>query len=102
MIVTGDQVFLVGIIVQEVLQGIVDPADFERVSRDLEAFELLPLERSDYLEAAQLYRRCRAAGISPGTIDCLLAIAAQRHDCYLLTSDADFAGIACHCDLRLL
>ncbi len=102
MIVTGDQVFLVGVIMQEVLQGLVENAVFDRVSRDLEAFEILPLDRQDYVEAAQLYRRCRAAGLTPGTVDCLLATAAQRHDCFLLTTDADFEAMTSHCDLRLL
>ena len=101
-IVTGSQVFLLGVILQEVLQGIRDPAECAAVYQDLAAFECLMLSCEDYREAAQLYRTCRAAGLSVGTVDVQIATAAIRHGCQLQSLDEDFRRMAEHCDLELL
>ena len=50
---------------------------------------------SDFDAAARIYRRCRAAGVTPrGLIDCLIAAVAWRHEAPLLAHDADLARIA--------
>lgn len=102
MLVTGDQIFLLGIILQEVLQGISDSSVAERVGKDLEPFDILRLERADYVEAARLYALCRSSGVTAGTVDCLIAVAAQRYDCFLFSLDQDFQAISAHFPLRLL
>ncbi len=102
MIVTGDQVCVLGIIIQEVLQGIANAELAESIQVELEPFDLLDLTREDYVAAATLHRTCRSGGIAAGSIDCLIAAAAERHDCYLLTLDNDFDRLASFCQLRLL
>jgi predicted nucleic acid-binding protein len=54
---------------------------------------VLVLDRSDYLAAARLHRRCAARGLSASTVDCQIAQAAIAHGCILLTADADFRFI---------
>jgi predicted nucleic acid-binding protein len=53
---------------------------------------------SDFESAARIYRRCRAAGVTPGgMIDCMIAAVASRRGAALLAHDADLdrvAGIA--------
>ncbi len=102
MIVTGDQVFLLGILLQEILQGIRDDKMVEKVADELRAFDLLPLNREVYQSAAELQRRCRAKGVVAGTIDCLIAATAEHHDCFLLTRDRDFEFLAEQCELQLI
>lgn len=102
MLVTGDQVCVLGIIIQEVLQGIANAELAASIQHELEPFELLDLIREDYVSAATLYRACRAGGIAAGSIDCLIAAAAERHDCYLLTLDNDFDRLATFCQVKLL
>lgn len=51
MLVTDDQVCVLGIIIQEVLQGIANAELAEGIQDEL-AFELLDLTREDYLAAA--------------------------------------------------
>lgn len=98
----GEDVFILGIILQEVLQGFRSERTAERLNRRLEPFDLLPLERRHYAAAARLRRRCVSRGVTPSTIDSLIASAAIAHRCRLLTSDDDFEHIARVTRLRLL
>lgn len=98
----GEDVFLLGIILQEVLQGFRSERTAGRLSSRLEPFGLLPLERPDYVAAARLRRRCLSHGVTPSTIDSLIASAAIGHRCRLLTVDEDFEHIARVTRLKLL
>lgn len=59
-------------------------------------FELLSLEpTADFDHAALIYRRCRAAGVTPrGLLDCLIAAVAVRNGATLLVADADLVRVA--------
>src|SRR5205814_9131360 len=62
-------------------QGVRDADHAERVRRVLSAFELAPeLARSDYEQAAAIYRACGARGTTPrSAIDCLIAQLCLRY-----------------------
>ena len=98
----GQPVVLLGVILQEVLQGVRDEAALDRLKSSLEAFPLLELRREDYLYAAELHNACRTKGVQASTIDFQIAAACVNHDSLLLTADQDFANIARHCPLQLL
>jgi predicted nucleic acid-binding protein len=50
---------------------------------------------ADFDAAARIYRRCRAAGVTPrGMIDCMIAAVAHRLEATLLAHDADLDRIA--------
>ncbi len=98
----GESIFLVGVILQEILQGIRSDKNFEKVAVTLKAFPLVPLKREDYIFAASLRNQCRAKGVQAGTVDFLIAAAAIRYNCRLFTTDKDFLHIAKHIDLKLL
>jgi predicted nucleic acid-binding protein len=102
LIAEGPGVVLLGVIVQEILQGIRNPKHFARIRQDLANFPLLALEREDYVAAAELGNRCLARGVVPSTVDVQIAAACLQHDCALLTCDADFSRLASCCALRLL
>ena len=51
MIEDGDQILLLGVILQEILQGIREPRAFEKIHRYLEAFPILPLSEAESREA---------------------------------------------------
>src|SRR5437868_14676537 len=89
-------VVLAGLVLTETLQGVRDAGHAERVRRVLSAFELAPeLARSDYEQAAAIYRACGARGTTPrSAIDCLIAQLCLRYGYQLLTLDRDFEGIA--------
>jgi predicted nucleic acid-binding protein len=101
MLQSGEDLFLTGLILQEILQAFRSDSTFRKVSRFLEPFPILDMARADFVAAAALHRRCAAKGVSASTADCQIAAAAIRHDCLLLTADKDFGRIAQLSDLRL-
>lgn len=59
----------------------------------------MPIER--YEEAAELYLRCREAGLTiRKSNDCLIAVCAMKHGVQLLHNDRDFDHIAKVAPLR--
>ena len=98
----GDGLFLIGNILQELLDGLRSKKDFDRLKGLLEPFPLLALKRETYVSAAGLRQQCRWKGIQIGPIDCLIAAACIEHGFPLLTGDRDFWHIAKHSDLVVL
>lgn len=98
----GDGLFLIGNILQELLDGLRSRKDFDRLKKLLEPFPLLPLERETYVQAARLRQHCRSKGVQAGPVDCLIASACIEHGFPLLTADRDFGYIAKHSDLIVL
>lgn len=92
---------LLGIILQEVLQGFPSPDRTRRLVEYLSPFPILSLHRGDYIYAAEIRNKCRAKGLTVSTIDAQIAAAAINHRCALLTVDRDFEGITRHFPLRL-
>ena len=94
------EVCLLGVILQEVLQGFPSFDRTRRLVEHLAPFPLLPLQRGDYVYAAEIRNQCRARGLAISTIDAQIAAAAINHRCALLTLDDDFGGVARHFPLR--
>ena len=84
-------------VVQEVLQGFTAEDAF-RVGRD--AMLALPIVESPlgdavFVEAVDLYRRARRAGITVrSSVDCLIAACAIRHDLIVLHNERDYPALA--------
>jgi hypothetical protein len=81
---------LIGIVRQEVLSGIRQESDFERVRTRLSPFDDVVVETRDHEEAARFFNRCRARGVTGTPIDLLICAVAQRHDLAVFTTDRDF------------
>lgn len=102
----GAPVALTSVIAQEVLQGVRDDAAAATLERYLAS--QWRLEFADAwqggVDAATLYRRCRAAGVTVrSTVDCAIACIALEHDAELLHDDVDYVRIgAVEPRLRLL
>jgi len=74
------RVAIIGPIRQEVLSGIKDLAQFERLRTALNAFPDEDLTTSHYEEAARLFNISRSRGVVCGSTDILIcAVASQRH-----------------------
>jgi predicted nucleic acid-binding protein len=97
----GEDIFLLGIILQEVLQGIKNPKDFHVLKDYFDAFPLIEIVREDYIKAAELKNRLMKKGKQISTIDALIASTAISYGCYLFTTDKDFEHIARHSSLKL-
>jgi len=92
----GRPVRLAPPILQEVLQGADSPERFDRWDRVLGELPMLiaPDIREAARSAAHLYARCRWAGVTPRSNDCLIATHAIVSGIPLLHRDRDFGLIA--------
>jgi len=91
-----------GIILQEILQGIKNRRQFKIIENYLSIFPILTPEREDYIISAEMKNYCMQQGIQAGTIDILIAEMSIRYNCSLLTADKDFTYIARCFNLQLL
>ncbi|MEA2417261.1 MAG: hypothetical protein QOI58_3918 [Thermoanaerobaculia bacterium] len=84
-----------GLIVSEVLQGLRQSKSRVSIERHFREMDWLsPKEPDTYLEAADLFRRLRARGITiRSTIDCVIANLAANHDALILSKDRDLTLI---------
>ncbi len=64
-------------------------------------FPLLPTPSTLWRDAADLGRRCREEGHTPGSLDLLISALALHHDAELISFDADFRHIAQASSLRV-
>jgi hypothetical protein len=99
---SGDGLFVVGNILQELLVGLRSTKQFDRLLTLMDSYPLLDLDRQTYVAAARLQSVCRSKGVNTGPIDFLIAAACCQHGFPLLTADKDFVRIASHCELVTL
>jgi hypothetical protein len=90
-------------VIAEVLAGARDDRREADLRRLLTGFELLSFDPvTDFDAAVRIYRRCRAAGVTPrGMLDCLIAAVAWRRGATLLAHDADIDRVARVIEVRL-
>ena len=84
-------------VVQEVLQGFLDEPAFRTAREAMLALPMVEsaLEVGVFLEAAQLYRTARRAGLTiRSSTDCLIAACAIRHHLTVAHVDRDFDLLA--------
>jgi predicted nucleic acid-binding protein len=83
-------------VIMEVLAGARDNRRETDLRRLLLRFELLGFETvSDLNSAARIYRRCRAAGVTPrGMVDCMITAVAWRRQATVLAHDLDIGRVA--------
>lgn len=95
------EVVLTGIILQELLQGLVDGAAKERLIETLSTLPLLVPSRSDHTIAAELLTTCRRHAVQLGTVDALIAALCVRRNLTLLSTDKDFRHAAKFIELAI-
>jgi predicted nucleic acid-binding protein len=83
-------------VLMELLAGARDHGQEERLRRLILRFRLLMFDPvADFEGAATIYRRCRAAGVTPrGMLDCMIAAVAWRTRAALLSHDSDLDRVA--------
>jgi predicted nucleic acid-binding protein len=82
------RVAMIGMIRQELLSGIKDLAQYEKVKDSLDAFLDEPIGTADHEYAARLYNECRRHGCEAGPVDMLICAVAVRRSGQVLSSDA--------------
>ena len=100
----GESIAVPGLVLAEVLLGLKTDAQAARIAQLMDAFDAVPgLAHAGYVQAASLYRACRAKGFTiRSTVDCLIAQICLRDGLPLLSKDRDFEAIAKCSALKLV
>ena len=92
---------IMGVVRQELLSGMREAQNFDRLRDYLRAFDDPQIDVLDYEKAAELHNRCRARGIAGSAIEFLICAVAQRRDWQVFTTDIDFERYKTALSLRL-
>jgi predicted nucleic acid-binding protein len=99
----GQAVCLCPTIIQEILQGISDSRNFDRIKEHLLRQIVLtcdPVESA--IGAAKIYQHLRKKGVTiRKSNDCLIAYHALYYEASVLHTDRDYKNIAAHTGLQL-
>ena len=91
-----------GIILTEILQGILQEKEYQMTKSMLNDLIFLPMSKEAHILAADIYRRAKQNGSTiRNTIDCLIAACAITHDALLLHNDRDYLAISRFSKLKL-
>ncbi len=93
---------IIGPVRQEVLSGIREQAQFDRVRDRLRPFADLPLAAQHFERAAEFYNTCRTRGVQGSPTDFLICAVADMEGLRIFTADGDFQHYARHLPVDLL
>lgn len=100
-LVTSHLVEIIGPIRQEVLSGVKEESQFDRLESHLAAFSDVTLLGDDFVTAAKFFNLCRAKGVQGSNTDFLICAVAVRHDFAIFTTDGDFELFAKYLPITL-
>lgn len=100
-LISAGNVAIIGPIRQELLSGVREQAQFERLRNKLSAFPDMRIESTDYETAAMFFNRCRAKGIQGSNTDFLICAVSVRKEMQILTNDGDFTFFAKHLPIKM-
>lgn len=88
-------IFVTGVIVQEILSGIKNGQERRQTRQALERFLVIMPTLETHAQAAEIYDLCLKKGFTiRSSIDCLFAALALEYDLSLLARDRDYVHIA--------
>jgi predicted nucleic acid-binding protein len=93
-LIEDGRVAMIGPIRQELLSGIRERAQFERLRDHLRGFVDTDITGEDYEQAALFFNQCRAKGIQGSNTDFLICAIAARHEFEIFSTDKDFPRFA--------
>jgi len=89
-LVREGRVCLIGLVRQELLSGIKNSAQFEKLKAALRTFSDERVDTEDHEAAAKASNDCRSKGITVSVVDILICAVALRRDLLIFTTDPDF------------
>jgi len=89
-LISNNLVKIIGPIRQELLSGISERSQFEKLRNHLSHFPDTQTVRDDFELAAEFFNRCRKKGIQGSHTDFLICSVAFNHELKIFTIDDDF------------
>lgn len=100
-LIAEHRVDIIGPIRQELLSGLREDAQFEKLEKHIAAFPDIQLTTDDFVTAAQFFNVCRTKGIQGSNTDFLICAVAVRRQLAIYTTDKDFFLFAEHLPIVL-
>lgn len=100
-LIQDHRVQMIGPIRQEILSGIRNDSQFNKLRKHLESFPDLPILTNDYVRAAIFFNLCRSKGIQGSNTDFLICAVAVRNKFSIFTTDKDFELFSKHIKIIL-
>lgn len=101
-LINDARVSIIGPIRQELLSGVSNREQFNRLKERLSAFEDIPLETHHFVTAAEFTNICRKQGIQGSTIDFLICAVAHLENLMIFTLDKDFENYKKYLSIKLM
>jgi predicted nucleic acid-binding protein len=101
-LISENRAKLIGPIRQEILSGIREKTQFDRLRNALRSFPDEFLISGDYEKAAECSNLCRSNGIAGSSTDFLICAVALHRGWQIFTNDPDFRTYSQVLSLRLL
>jgi len=79
---------MLGLIRQELLSGIKEKAQFDKVKAALDPYLDEPVNTTDHEHAARIYNECRIQDLEAGTVDILICALAVCRGWEVLSGDS--------------
>ena len=95
------RIILIGPIRQEILSGITNKNQFNKLKTKLKAFPDFALTMKDYEKAAESFNKCRNNGIQGSHIDFLICAVSLNNNFAVFTTDKDFLSYSKYLKLNL-
>ena len=100
-LIQDHRVQMLGPIRQEILYGIRNESQFNKLKKHLESFPDVPAITEDYVTAAKYFNRCRAKGLQGSNTAFLICAMANRNKFSIFTTDKDFELFSKHIKIIL-
>jgi predicted nucleic acid-binding protein len=81
------RVVMLGLLRQELLSGVKEKAQFDKLKAALDPYLDEPVSTADHEYAARVYNECRNQGVESGTVDILICAVAVRRGWEVLSGD---------------
>ena len=95
------RVDIIGPIRQELLSGVKENAQFNKLEKHLAAFPDIPLTTDDHVTAAKFFTMCRKKGVQGSNTDFLICAVATHRQLAIFTLDKDFSLFSKHVPIDL-
>ncbi len=99
-LIRDGRVVMIGPIRQEILSGISDVGQFNRLRDAIASFEEITLKAEHFVKAAEFSNFCRRKGIQGSSTDFLICAVAYLEDLMIFTTDTDFERYQKHLRLK--
>lgn len=95
-------VTIIGPIRQELLSGISNTQQFNKLKEILSSFKDISLKTEHFVKAAEFSNICLQKGIQGSTTDFLICSVAHLENLIIFTTDSDFENYKKHLPIKLL